>query len=71
MFARGAVTAVRAGLPAATHHFKGRTMSKPIFWLVFSPSVEYRKFTSRVGAKLYAASLRALGHSVTIKPMGF
>ena len=72
MFARGAVTAVRAGLPAATHHFKGRTMSKPIFWLVFTPGAEYRKFTTRTGARVYAATLRALGHtSVTIKPMGF
>lgn len=47
-------------------------MSKPIFWLVFTPGAEYRKFTTRTGARVYAATLRALGHtSVTIKPMGF
>lgn len=46
-------------------------MSKPIFWLVFSPGTEYRKFTTRTGARLYAASLRAMGQSATIKSMGF
>ena len=51
--------------------WKAYKMSKPIFWLVFTPSIEYRKFTTRMGAKLYAASLRALGHTVTIKAMGF
>lgn len=46
-------------------------MAKPLFWIVFATGTEYRKFTTRTGARLYAASLRALGHSVTIKPMGF
>ena len=46
-------------------------MSKPIFWLVFTPKIEYRKFTTRTGARVYAAALRAMGHTVTIKPMSF
>lgn len=46
-------------------------MSKPIFWLVFATGTEYRKFTTRTGAKLYAAAMAATGKTVTIKAMGF
>lgn len=46
-------------------------MSKPIFWIVFAPGTEYRKFTTRTGAKLYAATLAAMGKPATIKAMGF
>ena len=51
--------------------WKAYKMSRPIFWLVFTPSIEYRKFTTRTGARAYAATLRALGLDVTIKPFGF
>lgn len=51
--------------------YTGVNMAKPIFWLVFSPGTDYRKFSSRAGARIYAATLKAMGHSVTIKAMGF
>ena len=46
-------------------------MSKPVFWLVFTPGSEYRKFTTRTSARLDASALRAMGQTATIKAMGF
>lgn len=46
-------------------------MAKPAFFLVFVSGRFAERFTTRTGARLYAAAQKAIGHSVIIKPQGF
>lgn len=45
-------------------------MSNPIYWIVWVNATPH-KFTQRRTARLYAAAQKALGHQVTVKPVGF
>lgn len=46
-------------------------MAKPAFYLVFVSGRFAKRFTTRAGARIYAAAQKALGHSVIIKPQGY
>lgn len=46
-------------------------MSKPLYWIVFVPGQDSKRFTSRSAARVYRVAQLALGRECVIKAVGF